>query len=43
METIKDEVDFHSEAAKLAFQIDEDHSDFKFYRQMAKAITFGTI
>ena len=39
----KDEVDFHSEAAKLAFSVDEEHTDFKFFRQMAKAITFGTI
>ena len=39
----KDEVDFHSEAAKLAFGVDDDHPDFKFFRQMAKAITFGTI
>ena len=39
----KDEVDFHSEAAKLAFNVDEEHVDFKFFRQMAKAITFGTI
>jgi len=36
-------VDFHGEAAKLAFGVDEESSDFKFYRQMAKAITFGTI
>lgn len=35
--------DFHSHAAKLAFNVSEDHSDFKFYRQMAKAITFGVI
>jgi len=39
----KDEVDFHSEAAKLAFNVDEEHPEFKFFRQMAKAITFGTI
>ena len=39
----KDEVDFHSEAAKLAFNVEEKNSDFKFFRQMAKAITFGTI
>ena len=37
------DVDFHGEAAKLAFNTDEDKDDFKFYRQMAKAITFGTI
>ena len=35
--------DFHSHAAKTAFKIDEDHPEFKFYRQMAKAITFGLI
>ena len=35
--------DFHSHAAKLAFKINDDHPDFKFYRQMAKAITFGVI
>mgnify|MGYP003309713575 CR=1 FL=1 len=39
----RDDVDFHGEAAKLAFGVDEESSDFKFYRQMAKAITFGTI
>jgi len=39
----KEDVDFHSEAAKLAFKIDEDHDRFKEYRQYAKAITFGTI
>ena len=39
----KEDVDFHSESAKLAFNIDESSDQFKFYRQMAKAITFGTI
>jgi len=39
----KTDVDFHSEAAKLAFKIDESHNRFKEYRQYAKAITFGTI
>ena len=39
----KEDVDFHSEAAKLAFKIDESHDRFKEYRQYAKAITFGTI
>ena len=39
----QDDVDFHGEAAKLAFETDEDADDYKFYRQMAKAITFGTI
>ena len=39
----KTDVDFHGEAAKLAFGVEEDSSEFKFYRQMAKAITFGTI
>ena len=39
----KDDVDFHGEAAKLAFDTHEDADDYKFYRQMAKAITFGTI
>tara|TARA_Y100000758_G_scaffold303003_1_gene272566 strand:+ start:1432 stop:3489 length:2058 start_codon:yes stop_codon:yes gene_type:complete len=39
----KTDVDFHGEAAKLAFSIDDNHKQFKFYRQMAKAITFGTI
>jgi len=37
------DVDFHGEAAKLAFNTNEEDSQFKFYRQMAKAITFGTI
>tara|TARA_R100000008_G_scaffold33073_1_gene18649 strand:- start:657 stop:2624 length:1968 start_codon:yes stop_codon:yes gene_type:complete len=39
----KDDVDFHSEAAKLAFSVDESSEKFKEYRQAAKAITFGTI
>ena len=39
----KDDVDFHGEAAKLAFNITEDDEQFKFYRQLAKGITFGTI
>ena len=37
------DVDFHGEAAKIAFNIDEDHPEFKYYRQMAKGITFGII
>ena len=39
----KNDVDFHGEAAKLAFKVDENHKDYKYYRQTAKAITFGTI
>ncbi len=39
----KNDVDFHGEAAKLAFNVQESDSQYKFYRQMAKAITFGTI
>ena len=39
----KDDIDFHGETAKNAFNIGEDHSEFKFYRQMAKNITFGII
>jgi DNA polymerase-1 len=39
----KEGVDFHGEAAKLAFGVDESSPQFKFYRQLAKAITFGTI
>jgi len=39
----KDDVDFHSEAAKLAFKVEESSDKFKEYRQAAKAITFGTI
>ena len=39
----KDDVDFHGEAAKLAFNVTESDEQFKFYRQMAKGITFGTI
>ena len=39
----RDDVDFHGEAAKLAFHSEEDNDDFKFFRQMAKAVTFGTI
>jgi len=39
----RSDTDFHGEAAKLAFNVEEESKDFKFYRQMAKAITFGTI
>ena len=39
----KNDVDFHGEAAKLAFNVKESDAQYKFYRQMAKAITFGTI
>ena len=39
----RSDVDFHGEAAKLAFDEEEGSDNFKFYRQMAKAITFGTI
>ena len=37
------DVDFHGETAKIAFNIDENHAEYKFYRQMAKSITFGII
>ena len=39
----KGNLDFHSEAAKLAFNVSENHPNFKTYRQAAKAITFGVI
>ena len=39
----RDDVDFHSESAKIAFDIKEEHAEFKFYRQMAKNITFGIL
>lgn len=39
----KSSVDFHGEAAKIAFQVTEDHPEFKYYRQLAKGITFGII
>ena len=39
----KEDVDFHGEAAKLAFNVTEEDEQYKFYRQMAKGITFGTI
>ena len=39
----RNDVDFHGETAKLAFDMREDHPEFKFYRQMAKNITFGII
>tara|TARA_R100001460_G_scaffold3030_1_gene9318 strand:- start:612 stop:2798 length:2187 start_codon:yes stop_codon:yes gene_type:complete len=39
----QDDVDFHGEAAKIAFNIAEDDSQFKFFRQLAKSITFGVI
>ena len=37
------DVDFHGEAAKIAFKVDKDHPEYKFYRQLAKTITFGVI
>ena len=37
------DVDFHGEAAKIAFNTTEEDDSFKFYRQMAKNITFGVI
>ncbi len=37
------DVDFHGEAAKIAFKVTEEDESFKFYRQMAKNITFGVI
>jgi len=39
----KDNFDFHSEAAKIAFKVTEDQEDFKIYRQFAKGITFGIL
>ena len=39
----QENIDFHGEAAKMAFNVTEEDKEFKFYRQMAKAITFGTI
>ena len=39
----RDDVDFHGETAKIAFDLDETHPEYKFYRQMAKSITFGII
>ena len=39
----KEGFDFHSEAAKIAFHVDENHPQFDYYRQLAKGITFGLI
>ena len=39
----RNDVDFHGETAKIAFDLTEDHAEYKFYRQMAKSITFGII
>ena len=39
----RDDVDFHAEAAKRAFDMTGEEDTFKFYRQMAKNITFGVI
>ena len=38
-----EEFDFHSFVATLVFGYEKDHPDFKFWRQIAKAITFGLI
>ena len=40
---MRNDVDFHSEAAKRAFDMTGEEDTFKFYRQMAKNITFGVI
>ena len=37
------DTDFHGEAAKRAFDLTGTEDTFKFYRQMAKNITFGVI
>ena len=37
------DIDFHAEAAKRAFNLTGEEETFKFYRQMAKNITFGVI
>ena len=39
----QDDIDFHGEAAKRAFALTGKEDTFKFYRQMAKNITFGVI
>lgn len=39
----KEGFDFHTEAAKIAFKVDETNSAWKMYRTMAKAITFGIL
>jgi len=39
----QENIDFHAETAKTAFDMVEGHDEFKFYRQMAKNITFGII
>ena len=39
----RNDVDFHAEAAKRAFDMTGEEDTFKFYRQMAKNITFGVI
>ena len=39
----RDDIDFHGEAAKIAFNVEEGDDEYKFYRQMAKNITFGVI
>ena len=39
----KEKIDFHGEAAKIAFEVTEDDPEFSFYRQAAKTITFGVI
>jgi DNA polymerase-1 len=39
----KSDFDFHSFVCKLVFGYDETHPEFKFWRQISKAITFGLI
>ena len=38
-----DDIDFHGEAEKRAFTLTGEEDTFKFYRQMAKNISFGVI
>lgn len=35
--------DFHTEAAKIAFKVEESNPQFNFFRQMGKAVTFGIL
>lgn len=39
----RQDVDFHGETAKVAFGVDEEHPEWKYYRQLAKGISFGLI
>jgi len=39
----REDIDFHGQTAEIAFSVKAGDDEYKFYRQMAKSITFGVI